>query len=112
MKTPLFSYSSGKFNYQGCCIPVNAKFDTEFIEKMLHGYSDLQVLELLKYGFPIGYIQDNIPKDNDPRNLKNMYFTNHKGAREFPESIHNYLINEASRGAIMAPFLRTGSIRR
>ena len=97
--------NSGKFNFLGCRVPVNTKFDTEFMRRMLHGYSDLQVLDLLNYGFPIGYIRDNnLHKDNDSSSLKSTYCKNHKGAREFPEAIHKYLIKEASHGAIMGPF--------
>ena len=76
------------------------------MERMLHGYSDLQVLELLKYGFPIGYNQDNVSKDNNPPGSENIYCKNHRGwgARDFPDSINKYLIKEACHGAIMGPF--------
>jgi hypothetical protein len=45
--------ASGKFNFEGCRIPVNHKIDTAFMTRMLHDYNDLQVCELLKFGFPI-----------------------------------------------------------
>ena len=44
---------SGKYNFQSCQIPVNQKIDTNFMKRMLEGYNDVQVCDLLKYGFPI-----------------------------------------------------------
>lgn len=44
---------SGRYNFEGCKIPVNEKIDTEFMKKMLVGYADIQVCELMKFGFPI-----------------------------------------------------------
>ena len=74
------------------------------MERMLHGYRDLQVLDLLKYGFPIGYNQDNVSKDNNPPSSENIYCKNHREARDYPDSIDKYLIKEACHGAIMCPF--------
>ena len=90
--------ASGKYNFECKKIPVNSKFNTNFMRRMLHGYNDLQVCELLKYGFPIGFVSDT-KKIN-----KNSKVKNHKGAVEFPKEIEKYLMKEASFRAIMGPF--------
>ena len=76
---------SGKPNFQGCRFPVYTKIDVAFLEKELSDYEDKQVVELIKYGFPINYEGTGPGKVNS---------TNHKGAVDFPEEIDNYLERE------------------
>ena len=49
---------SGKPNYKGCRGIVNNKFNTEFWNRMLIGYNDTLVIELLQYGFPLDFRGD------------------------------------------------------
>ena len=90
---------SKKYNYEGLKIPVNFKFNIDFMKKMLNGYNDLQVCDLLRFGFPIGFNSDE-KEGND----QNCVVKNHKGAVEFPNDIEKYLFKEAHFGAIMGPF--------
>ena len=46
---------SGKFNFEGCRIVVNNKINGNFMRRMLRDYTDLQVVDLLQFGFPIGF---------------------------------------------------------
>ena len=71
------------------------------MKRMLEGYSDIVVCEMLKYGFPIEFdhkFNENLHADI-PTN-----FRNHNGARSFPEHIASYLQKEAVHKAIMGPF--------
>jgi hypothetical protein len=45
--------ASGKFNFVLCKIPVNEKIDVEFTKRMLVGYFNMQVCDLLRFGFLI-----------------------------------------------------------
>jgi hypothetical protein len=71
---------SGKFNYAGCKIPVNEKIDTQFMRRMLQGYNDLLVCDLLRFGFPIELNQDDSSK---LFSFQPSIVTNHSGAQFF-----------------------------
>ena len=66
--------SSGHFNFQGEKIVLPSKFNFSFLEDRLKNYSDKQVIDLLKYGFPV----DSKLLEQDPG-----IPDNHKGAKEF-----------------------------
>lgn len=55
---------SGKHNFEHCKIPVNNKINTDYMKSMLKNYNDTLVCDLLKYGFPIGFLGDehSLPK--------------------------------------------------
>ena len=93
---------SGQYNLENCRILVNLKFDIDFMRRMLRGYNDLLVLDLLKYGFPIG-CTSRISHFSSVHRYKPK---NHLGAEKFPVDIHNYLVKESSHEAIMGPFKR------
>jgi hypothetical protein len=93
--------ASGKYNFEKCRIPVNDKFDIEFLRRMLgNDYKDLLVCDLLRYGFPIGIQNLNGAFDE----VKVCHCKNHSGARNFPDDINSYLAAEKRNGAIMGPF--------
>ena len=75
---------SGVPNYIGCHIVLPSKFNFEFLYKELEHYQDRQVIDFLKFGFPVDcqLVQDDpgIP-------------ANHSGATDFPDEI-NALINK------------------
>ncbi|WAR27841.1 hypothetical protein MAR_013545, partial [Mya arenaria] len=82
---------SGVYNLKGCRIPVNDRFDTELIRRLLGpDYDDLLVRDFLKYGFPIG--------------IKGGDYKNHCGANEFPNEIEKYLGKESKDCRILGPF--------
>ena len=94
--------NSGKYNFQGCKVTVGHKFDAEFMERMLfdYMYKDIEVCNLLKYGFPIGFDST----DSWFENIEVWKYKNHKGAEEFPDQIGTYLGKEAKKSAILGPF--------
>ena len=91
---------SGKPNYKGCRVIVNNKINTEFWNRMLIGYNDTLVIELLQYGFPLDFQGDVhcFPKIELWKNK------NHKGAESFPVQITNYLEKKKSNFSIIGPF--------
>ena len=68
---------------------------------MLRNYSDLEVCEILEFGFPIGF-------QGSAENLHTKdqiwKYKNHKGATEFPHDINSYIQKESKHGAILGPF--------
>ena len=94
---------SGKYNFEGCRIPVNEKLNIQYIREMLHDYKDQQLCDFLEFGFPIGYTGNNeILKNVSKKDT--WKFKNHKGAEEFKEDMLTYLQKESSNKAIIGPF--------
>jgi hypothetical protein len=92
---------SGLYNYEGCKIQVNDKINTEFMRRMLGtDYRDLLVCDLLKYGFPIGFIDKGFHFDH----LDSWKYKNHSGANDYPNDINNYLGKESADSCIIGPF--------
>lgn len=91
---------SGKYNFQGCKIPVGHKFDVDFMKRMLQDYNDIIVCDLLKYGFPIGFVGGDVKFES----LEIWKYRNHKGAEDFPDDINKYLGKENKNSAIIGPF--------
>ena len=50
---------SGKYNFEGCRVPVNGKLNIEYIKSLLHDYDDPLLCDFLEFGFPIGYHSNN-----------------------------------------------------
>ena len=42
-------------NYRGCRIPVPTKLNTGYMAERLHDYEDRQVIEFMRYGWPVNY---------------------------------------------------------
>ena len=80
---------SGTFNYLGCKIILLSNFNFPYIERELATYDDRDVIEFLKYGFPVdcqvGPINPGLP-------------LNHKGATNFPVEIQIQLRKGPSGG--------------
>lgn len=89
---------SGCHNFQGCRIPVpeSKKFNMRMWRERLKDYHDRIVCEFLEYGFPIDF--------DTRKKLSYDVKQNHKGAREFPEFIRNYLKRECDNSRIAGPF--------
>ena len=82
-------------NYLGARIPVRSQLNVEQWELMLSEYWDKQLLECIKFGFPLGFNR-LCPLNHD--------VVNHKSALEFPEHIDKYIEEEQKFGAIIGPF--------
>ena len=87
---------SGTCNRHGCRIPVKSGWHLDKFEELLQGYSDIEVIQLLKYGFPVSW---------DPTKAKlTPASTNHLGATLFPADIDKYFEKEVRLGATIGPF--------
>ena len=82
-------------NYLGARIPVPSQLNIHAWETMLQGYWDEQLLECLKFGFPLGFNRTcTLQHDKE----------NHKSAVLFPEHVSKYIEEEQKFGAIIGPF--------
>jgi len=95
--------ASGKYNFEGCKLVVNKRINREFMSRMLLDYKDLQVVDLMIYGFPVGFT-GNRSVSLESCNLGVSKVKNHSGAEKFPSDINKYLCKEASHQAIIGPF--------
>ena len=87
--------NSGVHNRWGCRIPVKSNWNVNLFDSLLSEYHDREILEFLRYGFPISWEGKDYPV---PAN------TNHLGATRFPEHIDRYLNEEINLGATIGPF--------
>ena len=87
--------ATGKPNYLQARIPIQSQLNVKQWEEALVGYWDRQLLDLLKYGFPLDF--------NHSCDL-GKYTGNHSSATDFPEDIEAYLQEELSYGALLGPF--------
>lgn len=88
---------SGVPNFQGCRIELATHFCLDRWEELLREYPDKQVIDLLRYGFPISF-------EGELDWLGGGEVVNHRGAVEFSEKVDEYLCKEISLGAVMGPF--------
>ena len=90
-------YKSGRPNFRGCRIPLpGSKFNIPLWRELLHDYPDSIVCDFLEFGFPLDF--------DTSVNLRTDERRNHKGARENPDFINQYLRNEINRARIAGPF--------
>ena len=86
---------SGTFNHLGCKIVLPSNFNFPYIEQELVPYEDHDIIELLKYGFPVDCQVSPINPGLPP---------NHKGATDFPLEIQTQLRKEILLGGALGPF--------
>ena len=90
----------GKYNFEGCRIPINSKINTDFMRNLLFDCKDKVVCDLLEFGFPLSF-KGNVK--NFPQ-LEVWKYKNHREATEFPEDMIKYLHKESDHKAILGPF--------
>ena len=88
--------ASGKPNRWGCKIPIHSNWNLPLFQSLLHDYDDIEIIQYLRYGFPIS--RDNKQVDPTPNAV------NHKRATMFPEEVDKYFQREIKEGATMGPF--------
>ena len=86
---------SGSHNFEELKIQVNNKLNFSYLEKTLVNYEDKNVVEFLKYGWPLNAINTKTSCDIPP---------NQKGARENPEELEKYVLAECKLSAIIGLF--------
>ena len=89
--------ASGAHNFEKARIRLPSNFNFEFLEKELKGFKYQIVIDLLKFGFPLGMTRDCGSSEIPP---------NHKGATEFPGEIKQMLNKEVKSFVAIGPFDR------
>ena len=87
--------ASGTYNFLGLKIPVKSQLNVDQWEKHLQGYWDTQLLQLIKYGFPMDFNRQSPLRWEDK---------NHNSALQFPQDVDAYLKEEIQFGAIQGPY--------
>ena len=83
--------ASGNYNYVDARVPVPSALNMPAWRQKLTNYHDMQVLELLEYGFPMSYQGGSLRTTN----------TNHASATDFPEHVHDYIRKECEMEAMI-----------
>ena len=92
---------SGKYNFEGCNIRVNIRINVDYMRRILQNYKDLNVRNLLEYGFPISFkVNENEMSSHD----RLWKYKNHREATDFPDEINASLEKESGNDAILGPF--------
>ena len=86
---------SGKPNFLQARIRVDTQLNLEEWQKQLQGYWDTQLIDLLRFGFPLDFNRLS------PLRWEGQ---NHKSAIDYPNDIETYLAEERSFNAIIGPF--------
>ena len=86
---------SGLPNFRGCRVPVSTAINVAAVRDLAKGFHDQEAIDFLEFGFLISF-QGRIQQTVLPGN--------HKGAREFPEAIEEYIKRECELGATLGPF--------
>ena len=88
---------SGRPNFRGCRIALpNNRFNIPLWRDLLDDYSDKLICEFLEYGFPLDFDRSVVLCTDERRN--------HKGARQYPEFVNEYLGKEVQKSRIAGPF--------
>ena len=85
---------SGLPNRFGERIPVPSKLKLEYWEKELVGFHDQEVTQFLRYGWPINF---------SGKEISFREVRNHKGAKDFPREMENYVSSEKRKGSLIGP---------
>ena len=87
--------SYGVPNFRGARVVINKSFEKNVWLQFLYGYSDLQVIDHMQYGWPTGFESTIRPA---------LGLTNHPSALACPEQIDKYIGKEISHKALIGPF--------
>ena len=77
-------------------IPVKSSWNLEMFESLLVNYTEMDVIQWLRYGWPVS----RPPNWPDPQPV----MKNHKGATDFPDDMERYIRKELEKGAIAGPY--------
>ena len=83
-------------NAYGARIPVKSNWNLHAMRGLLQGYTDVEILEFMEFGWPANRLPDDL--------IPTINTTNHKSATDYPEFINDYLLRELQEGAIFGPF--------
>ena len=83
-------------NAWGAKIPVTSGWNVALFDALLADYEDREVIQWLKYGWPIS----RLPTWPDPTPM----YKNHKGVTDYPDARDKYIDKEKRHGTICGPF--------
>ena len=87
---------SGCHNYEGLRIPLTSGFNWTFLKHNIEHYHDKQLMDYIRFGFPL---------NTDPiNNISSNAMANHASANKFPEAVSEYIETELKHGALIGPF--------
>jgi hypothetical protein len=78
-------------NFNSYRIPVPSGFNIDLFQTLAEGHEDMQMFELLRYGFPLDVGEEFDPAHN---------VINHSSAIKFPEQVQKYIDEEVQYGAL------------
>ena len=84
----------GQPNFRGARLPLPSNFDFHQLAAIPHTPANQQVLQYLRYGFPVGF-QGPIPTPS---------FGNHSSSVNHPRDVKVYIATELAEGAMLGPF--------
>ena len=87
--------NTGTYNYAAARIPLPTKLNIEYLHRNLANYHDNEVVQFLKFGWPINYDKSTLPISK---------LGNHKGAREYPSHVDTFIKTEVDHRATIGPF--------
>ncbi len=86
---------SGKPNFRGCKIPVRSNLNISFLENELVDYHDKEILNFVRYGWPIGLTEEV---------TQSKRFSNHSSTNSYPVEMETYFRQEILEGNMLGPF--------
>ena len=93
-----FVRASGMENIQWAQVKWGCKWDIEAMRQMMGQEGDLEVCDLLEYGFPLDIDEEGY----EPQ----ITMENHGSAKKFPSKIAEYLKKETEKGRMIGPFYK------
>ena len=83
-------------NCMGYRVPVPGSMNISAWEGHLRNYYDKQLIDFLKYGFPLDMIQN--------ATIDSKFVHNHPSASQYPQDVGKYIDKEIQHHAILGPF--------
>ena len=95
--------ASGLYNFECCKIALRTRLNIPFFQFMLADYDDVAIVELLKYGFPIGFA--------GKLNKKQGLIKNHRGSLNTLKRFRNIWKKKSCMALFWVPWTRFHSQR-
>lgn len=89
---------SGRYNFECCRIPVLSGLHIPKWRTLLQHYDSPEIVDYLEFGWPLGVTGTVNHPDCDK---------NHKGARDFPQQVQDYLVSQVGKGCVLGPFAKS-----
>ena len=90
---------SGETNIKGCRIPLDSKWNANYLERELSDYHDKEVAQLCRYGWPINIAETGFKDRAHPRNWRS--------ATEYADQMDQYIQREHKAGTLLGPFKKS-----